>query len=207
MAEREYRRLTRTHMRRAGFFAAFATRSSLWLGKDHLLSIDSTGYTEQYKRFYFRDIQAILFVASKRRAIWNWVLIIPTVLCLAWLATALSSSRNRDAGAIIAAAISASIFTVPLLINNLLGPTCACHLRTAVQTEELPPLSRVRRARKILNRIRPLIAAAQGQLAPEDISARMRGWVESPAAAPASPRAPDPSFVVDDPNAPPRSVP
>ena len=59
MAEKEYQRLTRARLRRAGFFTAVATRSSLWLGKDHLLCIDSNGYGEDYKRFYFRDIQTI----------------------------------------------------------------------------------------------------------------------------------------------------
>ena len=53
MAEAEYQRLTRAHPR-SGFAVAFAARSSLWLGKDHLLCIDSTGFSESYKRFYFR---------------------------------------------------------------------------------------------------------------------------------------------------------
>src|SRR5436305_8222975 len=59
MPEREYKRLTRARPR-AKFAVVSAGSSSLWLGKDHLLCIDTTGYTETYKRFYFRDIQAIV---------------------------------------------------------------------------------------------------------------------------------------------------
>jgi len=80
---------------------------------------------------------------------------------------------------------AAGFFGLPLLINILRGRTCRCFLRTAVQTEQLPPLSRVRRAQKVFARIRPLIAAAQGgELSPEMISARMREPVPSSARAP-----------------------
>ena len=37
----------------------------------------------------------------------------------------------------------------------------ACEIRTAVQTESLPSLCRVRQTQKVMARIRPLIAAAQ----------------------------------------------
>jgi hypothetical protein len=59
-----------------------------------------------------------------------------------------------------------------LVANLLLGPTCVCHLKTAVQTEELPSLRRLRRARKVLARLRPLIVAAQGELTLGEIAAR-----------------------------------
>jgi hypothetical protein len=82
-------------------------------------------------------------------------------------------------GEIVFFAFLGFVFAVPLLINNLLGPSCVCHLRTAVQTEELSSLNRLRRARKLLNRIRPLIAAAQGELSPGEIPARLRAAVGS----------------------------
>jgi hypothetical protein len=72
-----------------------------------------------------------------------------------------------------------------------------------VQVEELPSLSRLPRARKVLTRLRPLIVAAQGQLAPEEIPAKMQEWTAQSAAA-ASTAASAARFVVDDPNAPPR---
>ena len=33
---------------------------TLWQGPDHLLTIDSKRFSEDYKRFYYKDIQAII---------------------------------------------------------------------------------------------------------------------------------------------------
>jgi hypothetical protein len=203
MPEKEYLRLTRARSRSA-FAVAFMSRSSLWLGKDHLLCIDSNGYTETYKRFYFRDIQVVTLAATLRRKVWNGVLLVPIVICLAGLATNLSTRPRADAATVMAWAIVTLVFVVPFLIHNLLGPTCICHLRTAVQIEELPSLNRLRRARKVLERIRPLISAVQGGLSPEEISLRMRVAVGTPGGATSGPSIPaSPPPGGDHPEAPP----
>jgi len=173
MREREYKRLTRAR-RRPGFAAVVAPHSSLWLGKDHLLCIDTNGYSESYKRFYFRDIQAIVLCKTRRRLIWNWVLGIVTTSCLAGWGYDLLAGSTMELVGIVTGTIVTSVFAVPLVINSLLGPTCDCHLQTAVQTEYLPALSRIRSVRKLLNRIRPLIEEAQGTVAPDEIASRMR---------------------------------
>jgi hypothetical protein len=70
-----------------------------------------------------------------------------------------------------------------LLINFFLGATCKCYLRTAVQIEELPSLRRLRKTRKIMAQIRPLIAAAQGgELSPQTIAELVRQPEAQPAA-------------------------
>jgi hypothetical protein len=58
------------------------------------------------------------------------------------------------------------------VINSISGPTCRCHLTTAVQTNELPSLKRVARANRVLSRLRPLIAAAQSEAAQQWESAQ-----------------------------------
>ena len=136
MAEPEYRRLTKTRVRRKGAFAITATRTSLWLGNDHLLSIDSTGYTEEYKRFYFRDIQALTICGNQRRVVWNWILLAVLVIPLAWLATMLFDREINSNAIWILWSIITSILLIPLIVNNLFGATCNCYLRTAVQVEE-----------------------------------------------------------------------
>lgn len=203
MPEKEYQRLTRARSRSA-FAVAFISRSSLWLGQDHLLCVDSSGYTETYKRFYFRDIQVITLVTTRRRTVWNGTLVGPIVVCLAGLANSLFSTP-RDAGTtIIAWAIVSAVFLVPLLINNLLGPTCTGYLRTAVQIEELPSLNRLRRAHKVLERLRPFITAVQGSLAPEEISARMQAAAKLPDGTATGPGVtPAPPATADTPDAPP----
>jgi hypothetical protein len=205
--EKEYQRLTRDRSR-SEFAIAFISRSSLWLGKDHLLCVDTSGFTETYKRFYFRDIQAVILMASKRRAIWNWVFGSPTAIFLVLLLGSLpytgSTGSNSNLGEIVFFAFLTSVFAVALLINNILGPSCTCHLRTAVQMEELPSLNRLRGARKVLNRIRPFMVAAQGELSPGEIPARLRAAIGSPDSATMAPgisAAPPPD--ADRPDAPP----
>src|ERR1700742_3857011 len=63
MADIVYKRLTRA---RTGFSVAVLARTSLWLGPDHLLRIESNGYSESYKRFYFRDIQGFIVQRTTR---------------------------------------------------------------------------------------------------------------------------------------------
>lgn len=203
MPEKDYRRLTQTRVRRKGFFAFAATRTSLWLGKDHLLSIDSSGYTEEYKRFYFRDIQAITLCGNQRRVVWNWILSVLLIPCLTWIATALFSVGPLNAGLMITALIVTSFFAIPLIANNLFGPTCNCYLRTAVQIEELASISRFGRARKALAQLRPLIAEAQGELPVEEIPTRLRALAQGPEISAPAPMPPQ-EMVVDESNLPPR---
>jgi hypothetical protein len=180
MAERDYQRLTGARMRRSGFLVAFTTRSSLWLGKDHLLCADSNGYTEVYRRFYFHDLQAFTIVASNRRAIWNWLLGVPMALCLIYWGYHFLSTESTQLGDFIFATGMASAFALPLLINNILGPACKCFVRTAVQVEQLPSLCRLRRTWQVLDRVRPLIVAAQGQLTAEEVERKMGESVGAP---------------------------
>jgi hypothetical protein len=198
MAKGEYQRLTRARSRSA-FGIVSTARSSLWLGKDHLLSIESTGYTENYKRLYFRDIQAITVRKTELGKIWS--------LVFAVLGGLLGLFAAVSGQAILAGVLGtlAGVFLLLLIVNLATGPTCLCQLHTAVQTEALTSLNRLRRARKVMNRLRPLITQAQGQLAPEEIPGRMRDLIGLSASANASP-AGSPRYVTDDPNVPPRII-
>jgi hypothetical protein len=157
VAEPIYKRLTWSRPRRKSFVTALrAPRQSLWLAEDHLLSIDSASYAEEYKRFYFRDIQAFFICPTGRRAIWNGILaalLIMHLLVFGWMGASATTL-----------VIVAVVLAIPLVLNNLAGPACKVYLRTAVQVEELPSLSRLPRAHRVLGRIRPLIAAVQGPL-------------------------------------------
>jgi hypothetical protein len=200
MAEREYKRLTWSR-RRSTVAVVTVLRASLWLGPDHLLCIETNGYTESYKRFYFRDIQAITIRKTATRTAWSIIF-----AALAALFLFIGFSIQETAAIITFAVLALFLFLVPLLINLALGPTCASQIRTAVQTEDLP-IGRVRRARKIMERIRPLIAAAQGQLLPEEIPVRMQELIASTNSAPVTAAAPETlRYVIDDLNLPPRIV-
>lgn len=153
---REYEKLPGRGLRRGGFLVVTATHSRLWLGADHLLLVDSNGYQESYKRFAFRDIQAITLTRTARRLILNVVLGFP--LAVFGLLAAFIPSEVAQ---VIFGSL-ALLFAIAILINSLRGPTCRCDLTTAVQTDELASLRRLSRADKVLARLRPLIQSVQG---------------------------------------------
>ena len=183
MAEREYHRLTRSRSRT--LFGIISTaRSSLWLGKDHLLCIDTNGYSEVYKRFYYRDVQAIIW---RKTALWHIWTALFSVAAVGFGLIAVSAAS--EPGASITFAIIAGFFFLGVVMNLAPGPTCKCYLRTAVQTEELASLNRLRRVRKALDRLRPFLIAAQGEMSPEQVRATIR---EDSSAIPAPEPAPTP---------------
>jgi hypothetical protein len=188
MAHSAYQRLTRE--RTAWRWAIAVPRVSLWLGSDHLLFVEQYGYRETYKRFYFRDIQAITVMETTRRTVWNAVLGIPLTICA--IGVVISALPARNIPALVIWAIPALLIAVLLVINNVRGRACICELRTAVQTENLASLSRLKQTRKVLERVRPLIIAAQGQFTAEEVSVRMQAAASGIAAAP-KPEPPPPT--------------
>ncbi len=194
MPDNTYSRLTWARQR-AVVSVGSESRSSLWLGADHLLVVETNGYTEKYKRFYFRDIQALDFRKTQRWHIWTLVL---SLICggLALIGVLTGSTVGMGVFGGLAALVA-----IPLVVNILRGSTCSCRIRTAVQTEPLWPLSRFRRAQKVLAILRPRIAEAQGNLTPGEIMTRMRPaptattpTVETAAEPlPSSPTAPGPT--------------
>ena len=153
--KREYKRLSGTGMK-------MASRSKLWLGADHLLAVTSTGYWENYKRFYLRDIQAFIIRPNRRGRIANIILAVLAFLPLLG-AVSVALGGNPDFGLAVFWGIIAGLLLVCLIVNTVRGPTCMVYVKTAVQMEELPSLRRVWRAHKLLNFLQPLLTGAQGE--------------------------------------------
>lgn len=136
----------------------WAGHARIWEGPDHLLLVLTQGFTEQYRRFFFNDIQGIVLQRTHTgktwNAIWGGLLVFFGVLILV---------VNNDVGRIALACIAAP-FGAGLVVNLALGPTCACYIRTAVQTERVVAITRVRDAEQFLARVEPLTLASQGEL-------------------------------------------
>ena len=147
--------------------------SSLFQGREHLLLVQNSGFSEEYKRFYFRDIQAFLLRPSPRLLGWSvvWALFCLGSLWLAyevygWNYTPGSWSRLLSPAFLLGAWsfwFGPVFFLVCLAINLGLGPSCVCHVKTAIQTVEVP-ITRFRKARKVMERLQPLIEQAQQNL-------------------------------------------
>jgi hypothetical protein len=178
MAEPQYERLARPRSR-SQFSVVYRARSGLWLGNDHLLQVETNGFTENYKRFYFRDIQTITQVETKRGRVWS--IIQGSILLVVLLVMVFNLPGGTPAhwsdGAISGEVVLATVMVIAgvfLSAGILAGPTCKVYLRTAVQIEELAALCRMRQTRKVMNKIRPRIVAAQGELSGEEVSVRLQ---------------------------------
>jgi hypothetical protein len=182
-AETVYRRLP-------GRTSGFLSYSRLWLGPDHLLFARTAFFSEEYKRFYFRDIQAIVTRRTELREILS-----AFFACIAIVFGVMSIFTDAGWQAFLLVITGAFFFA--LLVNWLRGPTCVCHVRTAVQNEELSPLKRFRAARKVIERLRPNIEKAQGALAPELLQAKPPVVVEPAPSETATQPASQPASAAD----------
>ena len=151
-ASHPYARLTRNA-------SSIGTYASLWLGDDHLMIVTSTGYSESYARLQFRDIKGFFVTRSDRRFIWGVVWGVLTAICALVVIVQLVN-RNAPVVSGIFLGLCAGVFAW----NHLLGPGCMTYVVTGVQTAKLPSLVRLKQARRVLDRVRPLIEAAQADL-------------------------------------------
>ena len=136
--------------------------NTLWLGSDHLLQIEHTGYSEDYKRFYFSDIQGFTVKLTKRRR--NIAIGLGFFLVL--FGGALAYFPDPIARWVFGVILG--VFALLFVMNLWKGQTCTCLVKTAVQEEILPSLRRLRKTRKALGQVRELIGQTQGILAPEE---------------------------------------
>jgi hypothetical protein len=151
-APKPYTRLTRNA-------SGVGVATSLWLAADHLLLLRSTGYSESYSRLQLRDIKGFFLTRSGRRFWWGlwWGLI---ALLSGMVLIAALVKRETPVGSVIVLALAA----VMLAWNHLLGAGCQLHVVTGVQTLPLPALVRIKKTRRVLNRLQPMIAAVQAGL-------------------------------------------
>jgi hypothetical protein len=162
----QYQRLPGSGYKSGGsFFAMARTRCRLWLAADHLLQVETEfGMVESYKRFYFRDLQACL-IRPTRDLLYGGIVfgsLISLLLLWAW-------GVGPGAGRVTLVVFAVGLAVIAIW-QQLFGRNCVCHFKTAVQTEEIPSLKRLRRVQKILGRIRPLIAQAQGEISAEQLA-------------------------------------
>ena len=163
--------------------------SSLWLGSDHLLSVKSLRFREEYKRFHLRDVEAIIVARAPRfhlstRAIG---------IALLWLAVNVSTgSVWLGLGWASTALRSAAVALVFAWVYVSSARSCRCRIYTAVSSDDLPSIYRTWTARKFLAEVEPRIAQVQGVLEgnwAEAIENRDIGPSTTPA-MPATPAAP-----------------
>jgi hypothetical protein len=152
--------------------------ASMWMGSDHLLLVKSAWFREEYKRFYLRDIQAIVVAPCARFHVSR-----PLLICaLLWMLPLVSVAFWPPGLGVVW--VVATLAMVATWIAISAASSCRCRLYTAVSRDDLPSLYRTWTARKFLNQVKPSIDRVQGVVD--------AGWAEAershagPAAPPAA---------------------
>lgn len=163
-----YRRLPgRTAWLRFG--GSSSPACSLWLGPDHLLKIERSTSRETYKRFFYRDIQSIVVEQSSRLN----SLAGANVLILFLLLLLIGFLNLMDLGGTVFFSVLALPFAIGIIVNLALGSTCEGVLVTAVGTERLSSLCRVKPSVRAVQLISDEVDKAQGVL---DFAQLMSRW-------------------------------
>jgi hypothetical protein len=133
--------------------------TSLYLGPDHILQIRSNRIGEEYQRFYLQDVQSVVVRnTAPFHYVWAGIFIV-----LALLAARISGDARWPIG----------ILAVGGIFLWLRGPSCEARLRTAVTSERLRSLHRLKTAERVVSLLRERIEGAQGRVVsvPEDYAA------------------------------------
>ncbi|MEM9283029.1 MAG: hypothetical protein AAGA96_14470 [Verrucomicrobiota bacterium] len=146
--------------------------SSLWMGDDHLVYVRGSGilmpFTEEYKRYRYRDIQTISLARTSR--IGGSILYTMGLLFIAGM-IALVFGLSADNGINLPTAVllsflfvTALLLTAGLLRHLVLGPTCVCDIQTSLSRDRIRPLSRYLSATQAIEQIEKKIRESQEAL-------------------------------------------
>jgi branched-subunit amino acid transport protein len=179
--------MTAPYRKLPGTRRGFIRKSSVWAGPDHLLLVRGTRFRDEYKRFYYRDVQAITVARAPRFHISTragviafacWVLsAVVQILVLrasgiqlfGFIYTPVVAYGGILALVGISAALPAFVGLILAIIWAYVSAaqSCRCRIYTAVSGDELPSVYRMWTARKFLAQLEPLIAQTQGTIAGE----------------------------------------
>ena len=129
----------------------------MWVGDDHLLHIDNSRFHESYQRYRYDEILAITHAQRESYVLLLAVLLVLSVFMAAVAMWSGGFGMRIFWGLVIGAPVAA-------IVRELArGPRCYCEIHTAVGRRRLNAITRVVRARQLIDRLEPLIRAAQGE--------------------------------------------
>ncbi len=161
----EYQRLAR------GAFGC----SSLWQGGDHLLYVRGSGFlipfSEEYLRFRYRDIQALVIVGTSGRWVSAILYAIGLLLFGALSVLILSLMKAGEFAPLVVTLLFpfplAMLFLLLFVRTLILGQRCIVEVQTSLKKERFRMLTRLPLARRVTEATDELIRQAQQALLEE----------------------------------------
>jgi hypothetical protein len=155
--------MTEPYRKLPGRLRGFFRPSSAWAGPDHLLLVRGSRFREEYKRFYYRDVQAIAVARAPRFHVSTRSAAIALVIAIGYLYLLLRVYRGQVGPALLGLGLTA-LALAAIWIYISATQSCRCRIYTAVSGDDLPSVYRLSTARKFLAELEPLIAQTQGAL-------------------------------------------
>jgi hypothetical protein len=129
-----------------------AVRERIYAGPDHLLIVTNTGYSEDYRRIFYRDIRYLVVRKTSGQMIGVLVALALLILfSLIYLAPSLPWAIG---------AVPSALVVVWLASNVIRGPTCDCRVNTDVQTIRLPAPTRAGKVPRLIAFLEGRVTAA-----------------------------------------------
>jgi hypothetical protein len=128
----------------------FGLRTRIYAAADHLLLVETTGYTEDYKRISYRDIRYVVARENSgqvQRGL--FLLLIIFLICL----------LNFAGVHWLIVGIFCFPFVVVSILNLARGACCDCFLSTNVQTLKLPTPNRMNKVPKFVDFLKTKISS------------------------------------------------
>jgi len=154
--------------------AGFIFRQRLWLGPDHILLVNSNALSQEYRRFYFGDIQGLVLAEVENAArFYGFVLSV-----IAFVFTLGLVAADHYIWAVLCGLTAASLLTFAWT-----RPSVHCVLKTRVSAQHLSTLKSAEAARKFASTLKAEIEKHQGPLPAEWVAAHPH--VDGPTVPPA----------------------
>ncbi len=131
-------------------------RHRLYQATDHLLLVQSTGYTEEYRRIFYRDIRYVV-IRRNQRYLWTSALMAAILLII--------FSLRLLSAPWLGLALFGVPFALILIVNLIRGPSCSCYLATQVQTIAVPTPQRLRKVPLLLDFLKTKVPSPPGETA------------------------------------------
>lgn len=133
--------------------AGLVIRQRLWLGPDHALLVRSSVISQDYRRFYFADIEAIV-IAEIESASRFYGMVLSIMAGVFTLGLAVSGYT--------AWAVFCALVCIVLSVFTWTRPLVRCSLKTRVGTQPLPCLKQLQAARRVAAILQAEIQKVQG---------------------------------------------
>jgi hypothetical protein len=162
--------------------------ASLWLGNDHILHVRNTRFAEDYRRYYFTDIEAI-YLQKTARFLPPPAAIIGVIAGVIAVFSFSFADSKLGVEAWLAFLVGIALYAVWLCVFR----SCVCSIQTALGTDRLSCLHRVSGAVGAISQITDRVLDSQGpdvDYAPDEAPAepihqprpkgRWLGWLTVP---------------------------